>query len=116
MVVTGGRFVIGPPPTESNANPLASITYCWAPAGHERTITYCGAPAGYERTISNYTLHSSIGPLRTHSYVIGLRVPGSSLGWDFRTTDLDAISDDRDPCGGSLYLNATSRNRQRVLR
>ena len=80
-----------------------------------------------------------IGPLTTHSYVIGLRAPRTaaaataaasvaggaaserrveeegSLWWDFRTTDLDRIADARLPCDGVLALNATSRNGRRRL-
>ena len=67
-----------------------------------------------------------IGPLTVDSYVIGLRIPrrtaihagwegSSALSWDFRTTDLDRVSDVRRPCDGLLALNATSRDRRRRL-
>jgi hypothetical protein len=35
------------------------------------------------------------------------------LAWDFRTTDLDAISPTISPCSGALELNFTSRSRTR---
>jgi hypothetical protein len=69
-----------------------------------------------------------IGPLTTHSYVIGLRAtrppmgPGAAdedgtegLQWNFRTTDLDRVIEARHPCDGALLLNATSRSGLRRL-
>lgn len=68
-----------------------------------------------------------IGPLTTESYVIGLRAraeggtngtlggDGELLSWDFRTTDLDDITDMRRPCEGMLAINATSRSGRRRL-
>ena len=56
-----------------------------------------------------------IGPLTTHSYVIGLRMPLQGLTWDFRTTDLDHVVDKRSACDGTLFVNATSRNKRRRL-
>lgn len=73
-----------------------------------------------------------IGPLTTHSHVIGLRtraeLGGSrgsarygrrrgwpALSWDFRTTDLDRVAEVRRPCDGLLAINATSRNGRRRL-
>ena len=67
-----------------------------------------------------------IGPLTTDSYIIGLRAApngaeeGASsrrraLHWDFRTTDLDRVSDHRMPCDGRLAINATSRDGSRRI-
>ena len=42
-----------------------------------------------------------IGPLVTNSYVLGVRA--GELRWDFRTTDLDRVSDTRRPCTFLLW-------------
>ena len=54
-----------------------------------------------------------IGPTASQQFVVGVRAPG--LAWDFRTTDLDAISPRLAPCEGALALNLTSRDRRRRL-
>lgn len=55
----------------------------------------------------------AIGPLATQQYVVGLRA--GALAWDFRTTDLDGVSEARLPCAGELRLNLTSRDGTRRL-
>jgi len=55
----------------------------------------------------------AIGPLATQQYVVGLRA--GALAWDFRTTDLDGVSEARAPCAGALHLNLTSRDGTRRL-
>ena len=46
-------------------------------------------------------------------WVLGLRTAQPRLVWNFRTTDLDAISPAISPCSGALDLNLTSRSRTR---
>ena len=86
LVLTGGRFVIGPITTDSHVIGLRTR----------------GGGGGGGR--------GGRGGMRRRN-----RDGAQSLSWDFRTTDLDRIVERRDACGGGLVLNATSRDRQRRL-
>ena len=46
---------------------------------------------------------------------IGLRAPRTNLEWDWRTTDLDVVSEQRSAREGTLFVNATSRDGRRRL-
>ena len=58
-----------------------------------------------------------IGPTSSEQWILGLRTSAGDrdLAWNFRTTDLDAISHAISPCEGSLALNLTARGRTRRL-
>ena len=56
-----------------------------------------------------------IGPFETLTYIIALRAPVWGVAWNFRSTDLDRISDVRWPCRGELRINASSFDQSRRL-
>jgi hypothetical protein len=87
LVLTGGRFVIGPLTTNSYVIGLR------APRATAERTAGRGRGSGLEGRIDSE----------------------GALWWDFRTTDLDRIADARLPCDGVLALNATSRNGRRRL-
>ena len=85
MVLTGGRFVIGPVETESFVIAL--------------------------RATAGATTHG----LRNQSKTTPTGRTPMALTWNFRTTDGDDIRHERFPCEGVLRLNATSRDGKRRL-
>ena len=80
------------------------------------TVHTSSSPADDLRLGRSQRIRTSLGcepllPLRK-------REPSSrrrALHWDFRTTDLDRVSDHRMPCDGRLAINATSRDGSRRI-
>ena len=117
---------MGRPPRLQGSSALAHVERNWG-ASFPSGWVWGQATSTDGRTFLVFTGgRFVIGPLTTDSYVIGLRAVGRSgeggeggedrqLNWDFRTTDLDRVREIREPCAGSLSINATSRDGTRRL-